>query len=255
MRYLLSIILCLWASSAWAFPPGFIGAVTQVTAAPSGLTMPDGSECFYAATSTGNSENYITDNAIITDNQTNWYLRIRLHVASISGLDTNEMNRVVHIGGTRSTYNGIIITNDSGVYNLRMGYYNTAGRISAGYTLTVGETLDIEMHIQGGVGWELRVNGSTIDSATDASVSGDFDYLRIGNKMITSSISPYSNDGYAQTVVYMDCVDVTTTGWLGTGCTATGNLLSERFEATEYDVAWTETLGTNGTLDGDSTGP
>lgn len=29
MRYLLSIILCLWASCAWAFPPGFIGAVTQ----------------------------------------------------------------------------------------------------------------------------------------------------------------------------------------------------------------------------------
>lgn len=29
MRYLLSIILCLWASCSWAFPPGFIGAVTQ----------------------------------------------------------------------------------------------------------------------------------------------------------------------------------------------------------------------------------
>ena len=29
MRYLLSTIFCLWASCAWAFPPGFIGAVTQ----------------------------------------------------------------------------------------------------------------------------------------------------------------------------------------------------------------------------------
>ncbi len=29
MRYLLSIILCLWAGCAWAFPPGFMGAVTQ----------------------------------------------------------------------------------------------------------------------------------------------------------------------------------------------------------------------------------
>ena len=29
MRCLLSIILCLWASCSWAFPPGFIGAVTQ----------------------------------------------------------------------------------------------------------------------------------------------------------------------------------------------------------------------------------
>jgi hypothetical protein len=29
MRYLLSIILCLWASCVWAFPPGFIGAVTS----------------------------------------------------------------------------------------------------------------------------------------------------------------------------------------------------------------------------------
>lgn len=34
MKYLLSIILCLWAgcagvSQSWAFPPGFIGAVTQ----------------------------------------------------------------------------------------------------------------------------------------------------------------------------------------------------------------------------------
>lgn len=28
-RYLLSIILCLWASCAWAFPPGFIGAVAS----------------------------------------------------------------------------------------------------------------------------------------------------------------------------------------------------------------------------------
>jgi len=28
-KYILSIIFCLWASCAWAFPPGFIGAVTQ----------------------------------------------------------------------------------------------------------------------------------------------------------------------------------------------------------------------------------
>lgn len=29
MRHLLSIMMCLWASCAWAFPPGFIGVVTQ----------------------------------------------------------------------------------------------------------------------------------------------------------------------------------------------------------------------------------
>ena len=29
MRHLLSIIMCLWASCAWAFPPEFIGAVTH----------------------------------------------------------------------------------------------------------------------------------------------------------------------------------------------------------------------------------
>lgn len=38
-RYLLSIILCLWASCAWAFPPGFIAmAASEVDAPPSGKT-------------------------------------------------------------------------------------------------------------------------------------------------------------------------------------------------------------------------
>ena len=33
MRHLLSIMMCLWASCAWAFPSGFIGAITQGTSA------------------------------------------------------------------------------------------------------------------------------------------------------------------------------------------------------------------------------
>jgi len=28
-KFMLSLILCLWASASWAFPPGFIGAITQ----------------------------------------------------------------------------------------------------------------------------------------------------------------------------------------------------------------------------------
>jgi len=38
MKYLLSIILCLWVSCAWAFPPGFIGAITQRDVVAGGLT-------------------------------------------------------------------------------------------------------------------------------------------------------------------------------------------------------------------------
>jgi len=34
-RYTLSIILCLWASCAWAFPPGFIGVIASMSGAPS----------------------------------------------------------------------------------------------------------------------------------------------------------------------------------------------------------------------------
>jgi hypothetical protein len=34
MRYLLSIILCLWAGTAWAFPPGFLGAISGGTPTP-----------------------------------------------------------------------------------------------------------------------------------------------------------------------------------------------------------------------------
>jgi len=46
MRYLLSIILCLWASCSWAFPPGFIGAVTQGTSGTADYcTSSDCSEC------------------------------------------------------------------------------------------------------------------------------------------------------------------------------------------------------------------
>jgi len=42
MRYLLPIVFCLFTSCAWAFPPGFIGAVTQSgVAAPSGPLSSD----------------------------------------------------------------------------------------------------------------------------------------------------------------------------------------------------------------------
>lgn len=41
-RYLLSIILCLWASCAWAFPPGFIGAVASGGLPAACVTPSDG---------------------------------------------------------------------------------------------------------------------------------------------------------------------------------------------------------------------
>ena len=50
MRYLLSTIFCLWASCAWAFPPGFIGAVTHgaaVTGCDDGVLS---NGCFDAGT-------------------------------------------------------------------------------------------------------------------------------------------------------------------------------------------------------------
>lgn len=50
MRYLLSIIFCLWAGCAWAFPPGFIGAVTHgaaVTGCDDGVLS---NGCFDAGT-------------------------------------------------------------------------------------------------------------------------------------------------------------------------------------------------------------
>lgn len=40
MRYLLSMIFCLWASCALAFPPGFIGAVTQGVSGGGTFTPP-----------------------------------------------------------------------------------------------------------------------------------------------------------------------------------------------------------------------
>lgn len=217
--------------------------------------MPDGTQCLYALSTTGNITNSITDNAIITDNQTNWYFRARIHIASISGLTDGEMKRIVMFNGTRGGYNGITVTVDSGVYNLRMGYYNGAAAITSGYQFSIGETMDVEAHLQSSTGWEFRVNGVTISSGTGASVSGDFDEISIGSLLSASSISPYTSDLYAVAGIYVDCVDISTSGWLGTGCTATGNILSERFEATEYDNSWIENLASGGTLNGDSTGP
>lgn len=181
MRYILSIILCSWASCACAFPPGFIGAATgggkNLCSMPD--TFSDDSSSCYTSISgslviTGGVAGFIGNPVFIRHN-------------TPTGSNDHCVEGKLIAGPNSSNASLIGLRNDG-----TNGYYSTLAYNSLGFNRHSGSV------ITGITGWTLVptltdgaayrtkvcVVGSTFTAWIDRNNDGDYDdeYEALGNK-------------------------------------------------------------------------
>jgi len=207
MRYLLSIILCLWASCAWAFPPGFIGAVTQGGVA-SLLSVTDDFE--------GTDENPLTGWTTMSN---------KISMKSVSGVAksstgadagalytastfTSDQKSTITIG-TFAAYMGVgvrfstsantgYIAQATSTTKIRL--YRNVNNVQtdvsgAGYTiaaLVLGDTISVEATGSNPVVLIVKVNGAQVGTYSDSTAPVTGGYPTIYATSTTGTISTWT---------------------------------------------------------------
>lgn len=242
-----AIAVPLCASSGWARG---LGVLALGGGAPQALRM--------SSAGSDDSANYTTE-SVVTDNQSTIYIRAKLKFDGLGSTPVSDTAiRLVRIDGTRGMASGIAVLYDiSDAKWYLVGRYYDETLLAASHTgfaeYTLGTEVVAELKLYGS-GYEFRVNGTVVDSATK-SIYGDFDGITLSNKLPGTLVGGYEISMYNNATVVFDCVDVSSSEFLGTNCATVGNLLHETFDGTGYSnvSGWTETIGAGDTIDEDYT--
>ncbi|MDY0282295.1 MAG: hypothetical protein RBR35_17240 [Salinivirgaceae bacterium] len=187
-RIILSIILCLCASCAWAFPPGFIGAITQSNAqAPTGI-----SDNFSSDTSANYTASYggVTISDGIATGTTNWNSNILKHNTSVGSSDNWVEATVVDRSGSVSApilrYNGttgyiihVAVPASVILYSINGENKTYVGAFTSSLSLTTEISYKVKLSVSGTTfhGWiDLNSDGDYEDTNEDLGTISDSTY-------------------------------------------------------------------------------
>lgn len=181
MRYLSSIIFCLWAGCAWAFPPGFIGAVTQSASGGSTSSVSDnfdrGNGALGASWTTVTAGPFTSSPEILDQ-----HVRVATVAAPAMAIHTftASANQYAQITIPASVEDcGVVLRMNSSGNGYAVRAYNATtlwfARLTAGVYTQLGADITVSSvagkvlraEINGGT-LTVKIDGATIDTRTDS---------------------------------------------------------------------------------------